>query len=283
MQIGTDRRYPLRLPGFRHLQLIDCGHHRAKTRTHFTSAGGRHSVHCLHFFPAGAGSWRTGDEAGRLGPGSLLLLRPGQWHWFGPDPGGLVEEFWVRFEGELAATLVAELCPRAVHRRLADPESFRGRFEELLAFAASLCAGPTWRAVTRFVPLLTDLLLAGSELDRVPGEEGADPVDRYAALVHAQVAVREPPLAGFLQGERLGLERFRKHFKARTGLYPHAYWLQARLSHAKRLLHDSPMPVGAVAEALGLDAVYFNQWFRRSTGLSPSAFRSGGNEVRLGD
>lgn len=274
MQNGIDRRYPLRLTGFRHLQLIDCGHHQAKTRPHFGPAGGRHGVHCLHFFPTGNGTWRSDDEAGRLAAGSLLLLRPGQWHWFGPDPGGRLEEFWVRFDGELAVSLVAELCPRALHRRLEDPESYRGRWEDLLAFAASPRVGPAWRAVTRFVPLLTDLLLAGSGLDREPGGSG-DPVDRYAALVHEQVTVSSPPLVGFLRQERLGGESFRKRFKARTGLYPHAYWLQARLSHAKRLLCTAPLPVRAVAEALGLDAVYFNQWFRRSTGMSPSAFRSG--------
>jgi AraC-like DNA-binding protein len=267
------RRYPLGIEHFPQLRLMEVGHVPVKTRAYLDPVRGmRHPCYCLHVFVAGTGTWRSEGDAGRLGAGSLLILRPGEWYWFGPDGGTPLNEYWVLFDGDMVRDLVSRLHPCGIHRGLPDTESLPGRFEELIALAASLRAGSQWRAATRFIPLLTDLLLAGGPFDRT-SEGEADAVERYAALVHQHIEASESPLAGFLRRECIEIATFRRRFKARIGISPDRYWQAARLVRAKQLLHDSDLSIGGVARVLGMHAVWFNQWFRRATGASPSSFR----------
>ncbi len=68
---------------------------------------------------------------------------------------------------------------------------------------------------------------------------------------------------------------FRRSFRAQTGLAPQRYRLLLRLDRACRMLADSSLTVGAVAQALGFSSqAYFARMFRRETGLSPTVWRS---------
>ncbi|KTC30254.1 AraC family transcriptional regulator [Pseudomonas sp. ABAC61] len=72
-----------------------------------------------------------------------------------------------------------------------------------------------------------------------------------------------------------GVDRFRlsRAFKAAFGLPPHAYLVQLRLSHARRLLAGGAAPA-EVASALGFaDQSHLGRWFMRAYGLSPALYR----------
>lgn len=58
------------------------------------------------------------------------------------------------------------------------------------------------------------------------------------------------------------------------GTTPHAMLCALRIEHACELLSQTDQPIREVAAAVGMaDYNYFSRVFRRSTGLSPSAFR----------
>lgn len=66
-----------------------------------------------------------------------------------------------------------------------------------------------------------------------------------------------------------------RQFRTATGKTPHAYILEIRLEHAKRLLRDRRIPIQSVGAASGFrDAAYFSRFFKSKTGLSPSEYRS---------
>ena len=66
-----------------------------------------------------------------------------------------------------------------------------------------------------------------------------------------------------------------RQFKASTGLTPHAYLNEIRLSYAQRLLRRPDASIAAVAERLGFSQQsYFARWFAKATGISPSEFRN---------
>ena len=65
-----------------------------------------------------------------------------------------------------------------------------------------------------------------------------------------------------------------RQFHALTGVTVADYIETARIEQAKRLLHSQPDPIKAIARACGFShANSFARAFRRSTGLSPLAFR----------
>jgi AraC-like DNA-binding protein len=75
----------------------------------------------------------------------------------------------------------------------------------------------------------------------------------------------------------LGLSPFTtvRQFRAATGKTPYSYLLEIRLEHAKRLLEKSEDPIGVIARAVGFDELaHFSRFFKASTGLSPTAYRS---------
>lgn len=71
------------------------------------------------------------------------------------------------------------------------------------------------------------------------------------------------------------IDRFRlsRAFKVAFGLAPHAYLVQLRLAHARRLLAAGSSPA-QVAPALGFaDQSHLGRWFLRAYGMTPAQYR----------
>lgn len=63
-------------------------------------------------------------------------------------------------------------------------------------------------------------------------------------------------------------------FTMYTGSTIHQYILDVRISHAKKLLLNTDLPLAAIAEKVGFNSnTYFSSYFRQTTGISPSQFR----------
>ena len=100
--------------------------------------------------------------------------------------------------------------------------------------------------------------------------------------VRKSIAFIRENLTGPLQVEKLieesGLSRsaFHRQFKQETGMTPGQFLSFLRIDQAKRLLSTTDMEIGEVAASCGFsDSNYFSRVFRRSTGLTPTAFRQG--------
>jgi len=141
------------------------------------------------------------------------------------------------------------------------------------------------RELARNPPSGAGLLMAGVLGDllarlEIAGRQGGAEGRRGRLVRDARRILADPA------GDRLNLEAaaaelgvsyswFRRSFRAQTGLAPQRYRLLLRLDRACRLLADSSLTVGAVAEALGFSSqAYFARMFRRETGLSPTVWRS---------
>ncbi|WP_306599442.1 AraC family transcriptional regulator [Geothrix sp. 21YS21S-2] len=166
------------------------------------------------------------------------------------------------------------------------PRVVRAGFDEGLLGAIvklrELARNPPPGAGLLMAGVLGDLLARLEIAGRQGGAEG-----RRGRLVRDARRILADPA-----GDRLNLEAaaaelgvsyswFRRSFRAQTGLAPQRYRLLLRLDRACRMLADSSLTVGAVAEALGFSSqAYFARMFRRETGLSPTVWRS--KRVNLG-
>lgn len=65
-----------------------------------------------------------------------------------------------------------------------------------------------------------------------------------------------------------------EHFKKCTGLSPIAYYLDLKLTEAKRLLREDDLTINEIAERLGFESLeYFSRYFKKRVGRSPREFR----------
>jgi AraC-like DNA-binding protein len=76
---------------------------------------------------------------------------------------------------------------------------------------------------------------------------------------------------------RAGMSRegFSRMFARHHGMPPHAFWLMARLNHARELLRAGEGIAGAAVKAGFADQSHLGRWFRRAFGVTPGRYRSG--------
>jgi transcriptional regulator GlxA family with amidase domain len=101
-----------------------------------------------------------------------------------------------------------------------------------------------------------------------------DAVIRDCQLWVADGYASTDPVAAMLVRSGLPRRSFDRRFRAATGYSPREYVQALRTEEAKQLLEATREPIDVVAQAVGyVDTRAFQRLFRRSTGLTPSAYR----------
>ncbi|MEU1190143.1 AraC family transcriptional regulator [Streptomyces sp. NPDC005859] len=209
----------------------------------------------------------------RTGPGSIVVLAPGEMHTGGPgSPTGgyayraLYAPVPLLTDGTLGG------LPHFREPLLDDPElaaALRHAHAELAA-----CPDPL-EAESRFPWLLTALARRHSTArpvcDTVPGAE------RIAHIVRDRLAdeLLTPPSLADLAAD-LGLSRYQllRAFRTTTGIPPYAWLAQYRVTRARALLESGLRPA-EVASLVGFaDQAHLTRWFRRVMGVTPAAYRN---------
>lgn len=111
------------------------------------------------------------------------------------------------------------------------------------------------------------------------------PVDKHGlpgvpqAIVHARTRIDDDPTAALSLhdlAQESGLSRFQllRAFARATGMTPHAYLLQRRLHHARRLIAGGTPLVQAAVHSGFADQSHMTRLFIRNFGLSPGIYAS---------
>ncbi|MFJ8080828.1 helix-turn-helix domain-containing protein [Streptomyces sp. NPDC096205] len=208
----------------------------------------------------------------RTGPGSIVVLAPGEMHTGGP---GAATGGYAYRALYAAPSLLTEGTLGSPHFReplLDDPElaaALRLTHTELAA-----CPDPL-EAESRLPWLLTALTrrhsTARATTDLVPG------ADRIAVAVRDRLAdeLLAPPSLADLAAD-LGLSRYQllRAFRTTMGVPPYAWLAQYRVTRARGLL-DAGLRPAEVAGLVGFaDQAHLTRWFRRVLGVTPAAYRN---------
>ncbi|MEU9349587.1 AraC family transcriptional regulator [Streptomyces griseoloalbus] len=214
-------------------------------------------------------------RGGRIvsGPGSIVVLEPGEMHTGGPAaPEGYAYQALYADPALLADGTLGRALPHFSEPVLDDPE-LAGALR-LAHTDISACPDPL-EAESRLPWLLTALARRHSTSrasdDTVPG---AGPV---ALAVRDRLAdeLLAPPSLAVLAAD-LGLSRYQllRAFRTTMGVPPYAWLAQYRVTRARTLLEAGLRP----AEVAGLvgfaDQAHLTRWFRRVLGVTPAAYRN---------
>jgi AraC-like DNA-binding protein len=226
----------------------------------------------LVYIASGKGKFESKFNAfTRVEPGQALLLFPGVWHRYMPDPETGWHEYWIGFDGATARQ-------RLRHR-------FFSKRNSLLRINAEDTVSATFRRVTESVrvnqPALQQILAGAtayllglfySAQQAQPAAEMQNPnvIERAIARVQNDFACNLD-MERLAQELGVGYRWFRRAFVAHTGLSPHQYLLELRLVRARVLLGETNLSVKEIAFQTGFeDENYFSRLFRKKLNHTPS-------------
>ncbi len=216
------------------------------------------------------------ESAGcRLRPvdsGSVLLLFPGVWHRYRPDPEIGWTEFWIGFDGAQPRELLRRRffsAKRPIIRPSDEPgisSIFRSLVLSIREDSPALqqvMAGSTMH--------LLGMLFSASQ-KRCSAVKRRNDGGVASALDCMRGGVCPPNALPCRLG--ISTRKFRRDFQQHTGMSPHQYHLQLRLAEARQMLSDPGLSVKEVAAACGFgDEQYFCRLFKKKTGMTTSQWR----------
>ena len=214
--------------------------------------------------------------------GAVLFLFPGEWHRFKPDESTGWDEYWVGFQGEIAANLVRNgflLCE--------DPLINIGIKEEIVGLMLEII-GHTKDEKAGYQPLISGMLLHllgqvhSLAKQKQFGEENVVGIIVNKARILLRQKIDEDVVMEDIARElNVSYSWLRKMFKTYTGMAPGQYLIQLKIERAKMLLSDPSKSVKEIAYELHFESCfYFSKLFKEKTGLSPEIFRKRNEPVQ---
>ena len=227
------------------------------------------------YITSGSGEFESAPNGrAAVREGSMLILYPGVWHRYRPDPSVGWHEYWMEIGGPGARAFLdrKEFSPDRPVLEVGCHDVLVQLYQDLLEAARHELYG-------------FELLMSGTAL-QILGRILAlcGPVrqqDSFARNVVAQarcILVEEsrgktdmPALARRL---KVSYTWFRRTFKEHTGFSPGQYQLDHRMRRASQLLTSTDDRIGDIAEELAFESIYsFSKQFHKKMGCSPRNYR----------
>lgn len=233
--------------------------------------------HQILYIRAGCGVIEfTRGQSISVTAGTLIFLHAGEWHRYHPDPNTGWEEAYVGIGGKLLDGLISISCLSAHPCLIALPpdgwfdQSLRSLIDEIQSSSAEHPYTLALKTLALLSQVAENAAAAG-----VPSNGTRHNVAIRRATLHIgrhlDGVVDFPALA---QRLGMGYTLFRRCFRAYTGLAPLAYQNALRIRRSMHLLASTEIPIAQIARETGFNSpAYFSRFFRKATGISPSAFR----------
>lgn len=229
----------------------------------------------INYITEGEGKFEDTSGSYHVMPGSLIIIKPGQWHRYHPiKEKGWVENY-IGFNGKIVAHIINNFL-----RYCEGPTNHIGVKEVIIdtydrIFQNALDAAPGHQQVIAgmIMKLFGDIVSTQKQLG---GQ--SDWIEKTMNEVCFYLRENVEKNIDFKQvasNHNLGYNYFRKIFKEFSGEPPAQYHLNLKIKRAKELLLSTNKIVKQISYELGFQsAYYFSRIFKLKTGFSPTEIRS---------
>ena len=268
MHVGTGEPYP---PA-QHPSLYQFTWQEGRTLPEFS----------LMLITSGHGDFET-KSIGRVkvAAGTAIMLFPGGWHRYRPDPATGWSEKWMHFNGELAHRLLDQgwIRPGQPVWRPKDFKRVKAELDRLLALVRRNPAKNSLRITLQALALISATLTEDEAISLSPGEHTdsvADPLIQQAVHYiwthgHRELTVDQVVDAAAAGVTRRTLERRFRHALGR-GILEEI--IACRFSRAERLVLETDLPLKTIVGLAGFGSMEnMRRVFLSRTGLSPAGCR----------
>lgn len=212
--------------------------------------------------------------------GTVIILHPGEWHRYRPDPKTGWSEAYIGIGGEFLEHMFAEpffRSPPTIIRLQPD-----GPFDhDLTALVDEIQAHSVEHPYTLAMKTMALVATLFERPANLQGKTAYNVAIRRANLHiahHLGEVVDFPALARKCD---MGYSLFRKCFRAYNGMAPLEYQIALRLRRAMHLLASSDIPMAQIASETGFRSpAYFAKFFHERVGMPPTQFRARENATR---
>jgi len=206
--------------------------------------------------------------------GTMILLFPGEWHSYFPDPDTGWDEYWVGFRGVH--------IDRRVEKRFFSKEeplfsiglsaTIVGLYNDIMEFASQEKSGYQ-QMISSIVLHILGSVYYKKRNKSFTNNYVVDKINEARILMRENIEDPQSPedIASQLG---LGYSWFRRMFKEYTSVSPAQYQLQLKLMRAKELLTSTPLNISEIAYRLKFEnSGQFSTFFKKKEGVTPSQFR----------
>lgn len=228
----------------------------------------------INYITEGSGVIETADGQFQVVPGSILILRPGIWHRYKPDPTTGWNEHYIGFQGDFCNHLFLEGFFQASKPVLyvGFQESLLTLFFEIIQLVKDektghqqVCAANTILMLSKILSVIRNQEFAGKSIERKI---------RKACLYFRENLNLNVNIENLAKELNVGYSYFRQMFRKYTGISPTQYHLSLRIQKAKDLLVSTNYSFKEIANDLGFESYfYFSRIFKDKTGKCPMEFR----------
>ena len=222
----------------------------------------------------GHGSFRS-EASGELPvpANSVFFVFPGVNHYYRYDDETGWDEEWMELDPTEVMPLLAAagITPKSPLRTFSSATAVADAFQNLLDASHVNGIGAEIRVDALAHLVVAEIIAAWRK--GADAEDGRGVERMRQALV---TDIGEPTLVRDA-ARRAGksVSRMRDLFRQATGLSPKKYQMRARLVRAGKLLRETDLPIGAIAEQTGFESIFaFSKRFKKLLGYSPSEYRT---------
>lgn len=208
-----------------------------------------------------------------ISAGSVIILHPGEWHRYRPDPKTGWSEAYIGIGGNFLERIFSKPFFSGPPTIIKVPPN--GQFDkEIVDLIGDIQTTSTEQPYTVALKTMQLVVSLFMEHPRQTGRTSYNVAIRRANLHiahHLGEVVDFPALA-----KQCGMSYslFRKRFREYNGMSPLEYQIALRIRRAMNLLGSSELPVAQIAAETGFEShAYFSRFFRKETGMSPIEYR----------
>ena len=254
------------------------------TEYHFAWSNGRvlHEYQ-LNYITEGEGILETRQATYPVKAGSVIVLKPNQWHRYKPTPRTGWKEHYVGFNGLFADTIFSanSLFSENALIQIGYHEDLLHLIQDVVTHA--LTEKPGYHQICS--GLIVQMLgyIYSVKKNKITSSKLENAVQKACLLLRENVD-KNLNIEALSTELDISYSLFRKTFKNYTGMSPVQYHLSLKIQQAKYLLTNTDLSVKEIAINLGFCSVYyFSKLFKEKTQRNPSAYHRSKNSFEKKD
>ncbi|MFA5814630.1 MAG: AraC family transcriptional regulator [Bacteroidales bacterium] len=227
----------------------------------------------INYIIDGSGIYENNYGQFRIGPGSLMITFPGEWHRYMPLKATGWTEMYIGFNGSMAQKLMSR--PQFTVAQpvipIGNKEDILDTYLRIMDLVRNEQPGFQQIASGWVVKLLGNIVA----FEKQKGFSGKPikAIIEGACFTMRREVIKNLDMIQFTTKHNISYSYFRRMFKKYTGVSPLQYQMQLKIILARDMLTNSGKSIKEISYDLGFESIhYFSRLFKEKVGVSPSAF-----------